>query len=145
VDAQFARNMDRILSVTQEGVIRIWDARSGRESRQAMQPGGLVNGATFFKNESHIVSWSKDGSIRLWDVQSGQQIGPALKHNASVTGVSVLPDERRIVSWSEDGTVRTWNIDWRGDTLTEIACNYSARNEQVTIMYGVNTVNNVCN
>ncbi len=104
--ALFDRDERRILSWSQDGALRLWDAATGAPIGAPMKHDAGVIGALFDKNERHILSWSEDKTLRLWDAATGAPIGAPMKHQGSwVIGARFDKDERRILSWSDDGTL----------------------------------------
>ena len=107
--ARFSKDESRILTWSEDGTARQWEAGTGRQIGPALQHQGRVDGALFTKDESRILTWSEDGTARQWEAGTGRQIGPALQHQGRVDGALFTKDESRILTWSEDGTARLWD------------------------------------
>ena len=106
----FSPDGTRIVSVSGDGALQLWDVASGQPLGSFKGHEGGVTGVAFSPDGTRIVSGSFYGTLLLWDVASGQPIGDPLKgHEGLVTGVAFSPDGARIVSGSEDGTLRLWD------------------------------------
>jgi len=57
-----------ILSWSDGGTMRLWDAATGQPLGAPMKHGGKVGGAVFDKAEGRVLSWSDDGTVRLRNV-----------------------------------------------------------------------------
>ena len=107
--AAFSQDATRILTWSDDGTARLWDAATGAQIGPALKHEGIVWGAAFSRGETRILSWSEDGTARLWDAATGAQIGPALEHEGPVSGAAFSQDETRILTWSGDNSVRLWD------------------------------------
>jgi WD40 repeat protein len=107
--AVFDKSESRILSWSDDGTVRLWDAATGQTMGAALEHDDAVHGAVFDRLESRILSWSDDGTVRLWDVATGHMLGKAMRHDSAVYGAVFDRSEGRILSWSDDGTVRLWD------------------------------------
>jgi WD40 repeat protein len=117
--ATLSKDERRILTWSDDGTVRLWDAATGEQIGPALKHDDeegdeegdeeSVLGAVFSKDETRILTWSADDTARLWDAATGGQIGPALKHDRSVLGAVFSEDESRILTWSDDGTARLWD------------------------------------
>ena len=112
----------RIVSGSDDGTIRIWNAQNGEELALLRGHEGKVNCVSCLADGRRIVSAS-GRTVRIWDAQSGEELavlhgneGDIAGGSSLITSVSCLPDGRHIVSGSDDGTVRLWNAQ-SGDTL----------------------------
>ena len=109
--ASFSPDGKRIVSISDDNTIRIWDSQTGKQIGQL--PEGhtkKVSSASFSPDGKHIVSASYDKTIRIWDTQTSKQIGqPFEGHTRPVNSVSFSPDGKRIVSASSDNTIRIWD------------------------------------
>ncbi|KAF5343672.1 hypothetical protein D9758_014687 [Tetrapyrgos nigripes] len=101
----------RIVSGSEDGTVRIWDAQTGTAIGEPLQGHeGSVQSVAFSPDGARIVSGSYDSTVRIWDAQTGTAIGKPLQgHEGQVQSVAFSPDGARIVSGSNDRTVRIWD------------------------------------
>lgn len=109
--ASFSRDEKHILTWSEDGTARLWQAETGKQIGISFEHDDVVNGARFSHDEMHILTWSKDGTARVWVVSTGRQIGPSLKHDGPALGAQFSRDEQRILTWSEDGSARLWSSE----------------------------------
>jgi len=70
----------RIVSVSDDGTVRQWEAKSGRAIGEPLQGHEFpVNSAAYSADGSRIVSAGVDGTFRLWDAKNGRSIGEPLR------------------------------------------------------------------
>ncbi|MFO0953845.1 MAG: AAA family ATPase [Isosphaeraceae bacterium] len=99
----------RVVSGSDDGTIRLWDAANGRELAVLRGHEFAVTCAAFDPDGGRVVSGSDDGTIRLWDTANGQELNVLHGHEGWVTSAAFDPDGGRVVSGSYDGTVRLWD------------------------------------
>ncbi|NIM10801.1 MAG: hypothetical protein GTO45_02340 [Candidatus Aminicenantes bacterium] len=113
--AIFNKDGTRILTWSNDGTSRLWNAATGKPFGAVMKHDGPVEGAIFNKKETCIITWSgafglKNGTACLWDAATGKLIGEIMEHKYDVNGAIFNKDETRILTWSRDGTARLWDI-----------------------------------
>lgn len=100
----------RYASGGREGVVMIWDAKTGAVlARAPALEGGPVLRLAWTPDGSTVASTSADGRLRLWDVASRTITGVAAAHRGPAVALAVTPDGRAIVTGGDDGTVRVWS------------------------------------
>jgi WD40 repeat protein len=109
-----------IVTASDDGTARIWDAQTGQELHRLEGHTGRVWSAAFSPatpggtGSRFIVTASDDGTIRTWDAQTGQPHRVLKGHTDAVLSAVYSPATsedsggRYILSASADGTVRIW-------------------------------------
>ncbi|OAA61862.1 WD repeat-containing protein [Niveomyces insectorum RCEF 264] len=89
---------------TADGMVRLWDLRSGQVHRSLVGHTGPVTCLQF--DDVHLVTGSLDRSIRIWDLRTGA-IYDAYAYEHPVT--SMMFDARRIVSAAGEDVVKVYD------------------------------------
>src|SRR5262249_49842484 len=114
IGATFSHDEKRILSWSEDGTARLWDAVNGTQIGQPFKKEGWVNGALFSKDDTRILTWSWNffaSPAQLWNVATGTPI-TEFRHpgDGLIDGAMFMSDESRILTWGHDGTARLWNV-----------------------------------
>ena len=96
-----------IVSGSDDGTLRVWDAASGQCLQTLKGHSNWVNCVAGLP-DAHVVSGSDDSTLRAWDTFTGQCLQTLKGHSKNVYCVTVLPDGR-VVSGSVDNTLRIWD------------------------------------
>jgi WD40 repeat protein len=107
--ASFSPDGTRIVTGSNDGTARVWDAQSGRAVTEPMRHGAPLRSASFSADGTRIVTASKDGTAQVWDAQSGKPVAEPMRHEGWVVTASFSVDGTRIVTASMDGTARIWD------------------------------------
>lgn len=89
---------------TADGMVRLWDLRSGQVHRSLVGHTGPVTCLQF--DDVHLVTGSLDRSIRIWDLRTGS-IYDAYAYDNPVT--SMMFDARRIVTAAGEDVVKVYD------------------------------------
>ncbi|KAI9713578.1 MAG: Mitochondrial fission protein [Bogoriella megaspora] len=89
---------------TADGMVRLWDLRSGNVHRSLVGHTGPVTCLQF--DNMHLVTGSLDRSIRIWDLRTGG-IFDAYAYDNPVTSMSF--DGRRIVATAGENVVKVYD------------------------------------
>ena len=99
IAAAFSPDGARIVSGSDDGTVRVWDAASGTELLVLRGHEGAVNAAAFSPDGARIVSGSWDNTVRVWDAASGAELLVLRGHE----GRSRPPRSRRMARASSAG------------------------------------------
>ncbi|MGB7892714.1 MAG: NACHT domain-containing protein [Microcoleus sp.] len=99
-----------------DGVVRLWEASTGREILTCKGHTNVVESVAFSPDGEILASGSYDKTIKLWDVKSGECLKVLQGHTESVMFVTFNPDGNILASGSFDRTIRLWDIR-RGECL----------------------------
>ncbi|EFZ04185.2 hypothetical protein MHUMG1_01423 [Metarhizium humberi] len=89
---------------TADGMVRLWDLRSGQVHRSLVGHTGAVTCLQF--DDVHLVTGSLDRSVRIWDLRTGA-IFDAYAYDNPIT--SMMFDTRRIVSAAGEDVVKVYD------------------------------------
>jgi WD40 repeat protein/serine/threonine protein kinase len=90
------------------GQIKIWDAKTGKERHTLHGHVAMVNAVSFSPDSKRVVSASADQSIKLWDVGTGRET-LELRGHRNVVAVAAFGPDGRLFSGGDDGTVMIWD------------------------------------
>jgi WD40 repeat protein len=113
----FSPDGERIASASQDGKIKFWDVRTGRElhSFQAHKKDHHARSVAFSPDGQRLASAGWDGFVRVWEVQNDQAVLVwEQRADSKNTSVAFSPAGDRIASrggkeGSVVGTVRVWD------------------------------------
>ncbi|PBP18326.1 hypothetical protein BUE80_DR010794 [Diplocarpon rosae] len=89
---------------TADGMVRLWDLRSGQVHRSLVGHTGPVTCLQF--DDAQLITGSWDRSVRIWDLRTGA-IFDAYAYDAPIT--SMMFDNRRIVSAVGEDVVKVYD------------------------------------
>jgi len=89
---------------TADGMVRLWDLRSGQVHRSLVGHTGPVTCLQF--DDVHLVTGSLDRSIRIWDLRTGS-IYDAFGYENPITSMQF--DTRRIVCAAQESVVKVYD------------------------------------
>lgn len=98
-----------LASGTADGIVRLWDLRSGEIIRQLIGHTGPVTSLQF--DSTNLTTGSSDRSIRIWDLRTGGMID-SFAYDSPISSLQF--DESKIVSANGENTVKIYDrIDGR--------------------------------
>ncbi|QRW13289.1 hypothetical protein RhiLY_12288 [Ceratobasidium sp. AG-Ba] len=103
----------RIISGSEDGKARIWDAETGEPILASIQDHSKsVRCVAFSPSGLRAISGSEDMTIRIWDTSTGKTLlGPLRGHSDWVRSVAYSPDGRFVASGSDDRMIRIWDAN----------------------------------
>src|SRR5262249_17703897 len=109
-----------------EGVLQVWDARTGRAVRTLATHDREIRGLVFSRDGRHLASASGDGKVMIWDATrlDEKQEPRRLPVPARVPGPSVnvafSPESRWLVTGGERNTIKIWDLAKGGELLNTL-------------------------
>jgi WD40 repeat protein len=115
----FSGDGKRLTAVDFFGMIRTWDAETGRllsvvptypnGERRERDFTNLVRAAALSPN-GKTVATARDETIQLWDARTGRLRASLAGHNGLIQALAFRPDGRQLASTAQDGTVKLWDV-----------------------------------
>jgi len=148
ISATFSPDNRRIITVSDDGAARLWDADTGKpigESLRGHEHG--VTSAAFSPDGKRIVTASLE-DVRQWDAETGTPIGEPLRRPGGLTSAAFSPDGKRIViasledvrQWDRrlrQGAAPRWRCSSRHISSTELGLAGAATREQKQRVFSV--------
>ena len=120
VHAAFSDDGQRVLTVSRDQTLRVWDLKVDYAPLTLTGHTDWVRQVSFSADGSRIVTASSDGSVRLWDADSGVKL-VRLKANKYLMDVAISPDGNRVLARNSERV-------WVWDTSTgELLFNFAGR------------------
>jgi RNA polymerase sigma factor (sigma-70 family) len=108
--AAFSPDGRTIASGGDEGVLRLWDTRTGEPQGSYRNPRGWIHGVAFSPDGKTLVAGSTNGRLRLFDWAAGKELHLFEEHQAGVADFALSPDGRALASAGADETIRLWDL-----------------------------------
>ena len=113
-----------LASASNDGVVRMWNARTLKQIGKLETKSGGVTSIAFRPDGKILASLNGqvaatarhrggDMAIRLWEVESRKAIATLGSHRASVDAVAISSDNRLFAAGRQDGSVELWDLESR--------------------------------
>ena len=105
-----------VVSIDNDGVLKLWDVSSEREIRTFNVPSGSIYdmySVAYSPDGKHIVSsatLTTSYAVILWDVSSGRKVRTFQGHDRKVNVVAFSSDGKYVVSGDHGGTIKLWDV-----------------------------------
>jgi WD40 repeat protein len=117
----FTADGSRIVTVSEDKTIKIWELESGRmlrkfESQIGQGPEGMFYASALAPDGNTLavagykVNSEKENYILLIDLEKGEQIATAIGHTDVVNALAFSGDGRHLASGSADQTIKVWKL-----------------------------------
>ncbi len=108
----------RLVSASEDGTIKVWDAASGQPLLTLMGHTRPVRSVALSADGSCIVSGGYDKTVKVWDTRTWEEKLSLTGHTGGVLSVAISADGRHIVSGSGDFTAKVWDASTGNADLT---------------------------
>lgn len=109
VTAIFSPDGQRVVTASEDGTARLWNAFDGGPIGEPMRHDAEVLWAEFSRDGQRVVTASVDGTARIWAADTGRLAAPPLRHEDIVHHATFSPDGQKVITASRDKTVRVWS------------------------------------
>jgi WD40 repeat protein len=105
----FEPRLGRLLE--SRGIVKIWEAETGREVLTFQGQTGVVLSLDFSPDGRRVASSSinEDNSFVVWEARTGKVVQKVRGHTSHVHRLRYSPDGRLLASASTDGSVKLWD------------------------------------
>jgi WD40 repeat protein len=126
----FSPDSRRIVTASEDGTARVWDATTGTRLHDLVGHGNRVLCALYSPDGKRIATGGNDNNVRLWDAETFEQVARLGGHEDYVYSLAWRADSQQLISGSGDHTVRIWDTVTLNDRM-------QARRERQTILVQV--------
>jgi WD40 repeat protein len=108
-DLTFFAAGTRLVSASDDGILRLWDEKGTRIARLAGHRGAVVALAVT-SDDRTLLSGGVDAIIRCWDLQTREVKRTLVGHTHVVVRLAITPDNTTAASLDEAGKLRLWDL-----------------------------------
>ncbi len=91
------------------GVIKVWDAATGKETKTLSGHTGAVKALQFLRNSPQLASGSADKTVRLWKLEDGSVVAQK-ELPQPVAAIAVTSDDQQLAAGGGDKTIHVWKL-----------------------------------
>jgi WD40 repeat protein len=99
------------------GVVRLWQAETGREMHKLTGDQGAVSAVAFSPDGKGMFTAGGSGKLHLWDATNGEEIRAFIGHDREVLALTLSGDGKTLASTGADGTLRVWEVETGKESL----------------------------
>ncbi len=120
---EFSSDGRRVASSSLDGLLRIWDARTGELLRQISGEGGFVRAMAFSPDSRTLVTvvsqgWFVEPAMAVWHVDTGALMLKIPTGAASVLAVAFSADGKQLATGHKDGVIALWDVASASQLMT---------------------------
>lgn len=118
---EYDKSRQRLATASMDGVIVVWDLKTGHEIADLDEHMDKVTGIVFTADGKHLVSSSWDGAVIVWELDSAD-VKHLLEPEAGfIWAVALTPDGKQIIAACADQKIRVWDFE-NGARLKMMDC-----------------------
>ena len=106
-DVHFLGESQRVVTISTDATLRLWDATSGALLRTVSLPEGAATALA--AQESQALTGHSDGTLSLWDLAKGERLAVFRRGGAALTAVAFAPETDHLIAAGQDGSIVVWN------------------------------------
>ena len=105
----FSPDSRRLLTTSQDQIVRVWDVATGTRLHDLVGHGNIVFCAVYSPDGKRIASGGRDDNVRIWDAETFEPVARLGDHEDYIYSLAWRADSQQLVSGSGDHTVRIWD------------------------------------
>jgi WD40 repeat protein len=105
----FSPDSRRMLTTSEDGMVRVWEAATGTRIRDLVGHASRVWCAADSPDGKRIATGGSDHNVRIWNAETFDQVGRLSGHEDYVYSLVWRADSQQLITGSGDGTVRIWD------------------------------------
>ena len=102
----------RLISISDDKTVRIWDCVTGDQTGLLSGPKGMIECVGVSPDEKLAVTGDSSGAVWVWDLVNQAELFHFKAHKSLVLAVTILHDGSGFITGGDDGEIRQW--DWNG-------------------------------
>jgi WD40 repeat protein len=115
----FSPDSERLITSSMDGMVRIWNVKSGKLIVSVSAHKDLIIDVTFNSDGDLFATASADGTARLWASGTGESVAVLTEHPAGVSRVQFSSDGVGFATAGQnDRTAKIWNFGSTRSSLT---------------------------
>ena len=103
---------ERMVSVGEDGLVRLWDLRSGGLIRARRAHTGWIYATAISPDGQLVATAGDDGLVRIWRSHTGEAVTALAAHSRRIRTLVFAPSGL-LLSGGEDGQIRVWDLGSR--------------------------------
>src|SRR5262249_8253623 len=108
LSARFSPDGKWVLTTSEDGTARVWNARTAEPHSPLLQHAARVWVGAFSPDSRWVATGSDDPTLRLWHPQSGLPTSEPLSHPGVLVRLAFSPDGRRLLTFG--GQPKLWDV-----------------------------------
>jgi WD40 repeat protein len=113
-DADWSPNGKFIVTASNDGTARIWNAKTGKEVNQLLGHTDAILSVEWHPSGHQIVTASADGTAGIWDANTGEEVDWLFGHEGPISSAAWSLDGEFVLTASLDKTLRIWPVGIEG-------------------------------
>jgi predicted NACHT family NTPase len=106
----FSSNGKVLATGDNDGAVRLWDIRTGKEILTCKEHRSWVYSVAFSPDSKILASASYDQTVKLWDANSGLCFKTLQGHTDWIISVAFHPQGNFVATGSYDRTIKLWDV-----------------------------------
>lgn len=108
----FSNNDRNLLSVSSDGMAKIWATESPRVEKMTLaHPSYVYTGKFHPTKDQYVATAGVEGIVRIWDRKNGKCLKELGEHRTRVNSVVFSPNGRQLFSGDAQGCIGVWDFD----------------------------------